>query len=136
MARRRDVLFFLSFSFAGSLILNSALKEVFGRARPDVVPALVDVLTYSYPSGHALLSSAIYISFAAIIAELAASHWTRAYIVACAFLLAGLVGISRVYLGVHYPSDVLAGWAIGSSWAMFCWLVTAYLKHRYRQRGA
>lgn len=128
--RRYDVLRFLLFSSLGALMLNTGLKNLFVRERPNVVDHLVEVSTYSYPSGHALMTAAIYLSFAAILAETVAGRWTRSYIVAVALLAAGLVGLSRIYLGVHYPSDILAGWAVGCAWALLCWLGVVWLKGR------
>lgn len=122
MVGRRDILGFLFLSSAGALALNLGLKLVFARERPDIAPHLTHVSTYSYPSGHALMSAAIYLSFAAIIAALAHGHLPRIFILAIAFLIAGAVGISRVYLGVHYPTDVVAGWMIGTAWALVCWI--------------
>lgn len=106
----------------GGLALNSTLKDLFARTRPDTLLHLTEVSTASFPSGHAMLSATIYLSLAAIIAQLTARHKARLYILGTALLLTGVVGISRIYLGVHYPTDVLAGWAVGSSWAICCWL--------------
>jgi undecaprenyl-diphosphatase len=122
VVRRYGAFFFLLLSAAGAILLNSLLKAAIGRERPSVVEPLVEVSTFSYPSGHALLSSALYLSFAFLIAELAGNWRARGYIIAAGFLFAGLIGLSRIYLGVHYPSDIIAGWAIGTAWAMTCWL--------------
>ncbi len=135
MARRLDVLAMLAFSGIGATVINFALKALFARPRPSIVAPLVDVHTYSYPSGHALMSFAMYLSFAAVTAELAAGMRTRAYLVCAGLLIAGIVGMTRVYLGVHYPSDVLAGWAIGGAWALLCWIVAVLVGER-RTRAA
>lgn len=126
--RRYGSLFFLLLAAAGAIGLNTALKLIFARARPDVVEPLVQVYTYSYPSGHALLSATFYLSFAFLLAEMARSRLTRIYIISCGFLLAGLIGFTRVYLGVHYPTDILAGWAIGTAWALVCWILLRHLR--------
>lgn len=130
IARRYDVLAMLAFSGIGATVINFSLKALFARPRPSIVDPLVDVHTFSYPSGHALMSFAIYLSFAAVTAELAAGYRTRAYLVCAGVFIAGLVGLTRVYLGVHYPSDVLAGWAIGGAWALLCWIAAVLIKER------
>ena len=130
MARRVDVFAMLAFSGIGATIINFSLKSLFARPRPSIVEPLVEVSTFSYPSGHALMSFAIYLSFAAVTAELAANFRIRAYLVMAGLLIAGIVGLTRVYLGVHYPSDVLAGWAIGGAWALLCWIVAVLIKER------
>jgi undecaprenyl-diphosphatase len=117
---------------AGGMLLSALLKWAFQRARPDVVPHLVEVSTMSFPSGHAMLSAALYLSIGAIIAQLTPHHRQRLSILGIALLLTGLIGLSRVYLGVHYPTDVLAGWAAGLAWAIVCWLAMVYLQ---RQRN-
>lgn len=122
-ARRFGSLFFLVLSAVGAIAINAGLKNFFSRERPDIVEHLVDVHTYSYPSGHALMSCALYLSFAFLLAEMAVRRQTRIYIIACGFVLAGLIGFTRIYLGVHYPTDIIAGWAIGAAWAMTCWFL-------------
>ena len=113
---------------AGGALLSSGLKWGLGRARPDIVPHLVEVSSLSFPSGHAMLSAAIYLSVGAVAAQVTPFHRTRLYLLGAALLVTGLVGLSRVYLGVHYPTDVLAGWAAGLAWAMLCWLATLALR--------
>jgi undecaprenyl-diphosphatase len=125
----RTALFVLAASTGGS-VLNAALKEVFGRPRPDVVPHLRDVLTLSFPSGHAMTSAAVYLTLGALLMRIAERRITKVYCMAMAMLVTLLVGSTRVYLGVHYPSDVLAGWLIGMSWALFCWIVERALERR------
>lgn len=104
----------------GAMLLNHGLKAMFGRARPDVVEHLVVVSSPSFPSGHALLSAAVYLSLAAMLGREIPSPVLRRYLMAVAVVLTLLIGGSRVYLGVHWPSDVLAGWIIGSLWAWGC----------------
>ena len=135
MARRFDVLAMLTFSGVGATVINFGLKALFARPRPSIVEPLVDVHTYSYPSGHALMSFALYLSFAAVTAELAAGFRTRAYLVCGGLLIAGIVGMTRIYLGVHYPSDVIGGWAIGGAWALLCWIVAVLIKERRQVRA-
>ena len=119
------------FAASGSaLLVNAVLKEVFQRTRPDVVPHLREVMTLSFPSGHALTSAVVYLTLGALSMRIAGRRLTKFYCMAMAMLVTGLVGASRVYLGVHYPTDVLAGWLIGLSWALLCWMVERSLGQR------
>jgi undecaprenyl-diphosphatase len=105
-------------------VLNFVLKNLFLRPRPDVVPHLRDVSgTTSFPSGHAMESAIIYLTLGAILMQLAERRLTKIYCIGMAVFLTLLVGISRVYLGVHYPTDVAAGWMFGFFWASFCWII-------------
>lgn len=114
----------------GGWILNNALKVLFSRPRPDVVPHLREVMTMSFPSGHALTSAVVFLTLGALLMRVTTRPIARFYCMGIAMLATALVGVSRVYLGVHYPSDVLAGWVIGLSWALLCWLVERGLEHR------
>jgi undecaprenyl-diphosphatase len=105
-------------------VLNFVLKNLFLRPRPDVVPHLRDVSgTTSFPSGHAMESAIIYLTLGAMLMQLAERRLTKIYCIGLAVFLTLLVGISRVYLGVHYPTDVVAGWMFGFFWASLCWIV-------------
>jgi undecaprenyl-diphosphatase len=125
----RMALFVFVASIGGSL-LNSVLKTLFGRPRPDVVPHLREVMSLSFPSGHAMTSAAVYLTLGALLMRISSRRATRWYCMAVAALATFLVGLSRVYLGVHYPTDVLAGWMIGLSWALLCWIVERVLERR------
>ena len=114
----------------GGALLMAQLKDFFGRPRPDLVPHFVEVGSLSFPSGHALSAATVYLTVAALLARLVEDRPTRAYLVSVAFSLVFVVGMSRVYLGVHWPSDVLAGWAAGLAWASLCWLFTSHLQRR------
>lgn len=113
---------FVSVSVLGALGLSFALKGAFRRPRPELVPQLVHVTSSSFPSGHSMLSAAVYLTLGALLARFQANLWLKAHVLAWALLLTLLVGMSRVYIGVHWPSDVLAGWAAGAAWASMCWL--------------
>lgn len=123
----RTAVFVLLASTGGSL-LNTLLKSGFSRTRPTIVPHLREVMSPSFPSGHAMTSAAVYLTLGALLMRLSKRRLTKFYCIAVAMLLTGLVGVSRVYLGVHYPTDVLAGWIIGLSWALLCWLVERLLE--------
>lgn len=108
----------------GGQILSSLLKLGIDRPRPDLVPHLTHVQTLSFPSGHAMMSAVTYLTLGAMLAGLAPGRTAKVYVLAVAVLITVLVGVSRVYLGVHWPSDVLAGWCAGFVWATLCWLVS------------
>ncbi len=106
-------------------------KIVFGRARPDVIDHLVEAGSASFPSGHAANSAAVYLTLALVLVQIVRSRRQRTYIVAVAAALTLAIGSSRVYLGVHWPSDVLAGWTFGALWAFGWWAIGHWLRARY-----
>ena len=120
--RYRTALVVAITSFSAELLSN-VMKRAFNRPRPSVVPHLREVFSSSFPSGHAMESAIVFLTLGAILMRAAESRITKIYIFATAVLLTALVGISRVYLGVHYPTDVIGGWIIGFMWASICWLV-------------
>jgi len=111
----------------GGQILSSLLKLGIDRPRPDLVPHLVEVQTLSFPSGHAMMAAVTYLTLGSMLAGIAPGRSTRIYVLGLAVLITFMVGVSRIYLGVHWPSDVLAGWCAGFAWAMLCWLVARRL---------
>ncbi len=118
-------------SFSG-IAVNHLLKWGFDRPRPDLVPHETLVLTSSFPSGHAMLSAVVYLTLGAMLARTERSHRVKIYLFALAATLTFVVGASRVYLGVHWPTDVLAGWAIGAGWALSWQLVMMRLQRSGR----
>lgn len=130
LERRHGMLAFLLLSTFGGMALTTALKSVFSRARPSVVPHLVAVNSASFPSGHSLLSAVVYLTLGVLLAEVTAGRRARIYFVTLAALLTGLIGLSRVYVGVHYPTDVLGGWMAGLLWALLCGSVARELQRR------
>ncbi|WP_417380724.1 phosphatase PAP2 family protein [Gimesia sp.] len=114
----------------GGLLLSSLLKHFISRPRPDVVPHLSQVYTSSFPSGHSMLSAVIYLTLGALLASVIPRTILKVYVLSVAILLTILVGLSRIYLGVHYPTDVIAGWIAGLSWALFCWMIARWLQNR------
>jgi undecaprenyl-diphosphatase len=120
-ARHRTAIVILVTSASGE-ILDTVLKHLFMRPRPTVVPHLRDVASTSFPSGHAMQSAIVYLTLGAMLMRIAERRWTKIYCLALAVVLTLLVGLSRVYLGVHYPTDVIAGWVFGFMWACVCWV--------------
>jgi undecaprenyl-diphosphatase len=116
----------------GGLVMSTYLKDVFDRPRPDLVPHASYVYTTSFPSGHSTMSAATYLTLGALLARVQPRRWVKAYLLVLATLLTLLVGVSRVYLGVHWPTDVLAGWMLGAIWAQLCWLGARWLQRRGR----
>lgn len=114
----------------GGMVLSQLLKSLFDRPRPDLVSHGSYVYFASFPSGHSMLSAATYLTLGALLARLQKRRRLKLYILALAATITVLVGISRVYLGVHWPTDVLAGWAAGAVWAAFCGLVMWWLQHK------
>jgi undecaprenyl-diphosphatase len=117
---------------AGGVAINAILKQTVTRARPDI-SHFDEVVTGSFPSGHALLAALVYVALAAMLASIEPRPLIKAYVIGIGLALSALVGLSRVYLGVHYPSDVLAGWTLALIWALVCWL-GAKRMHQQRSR--
>ena len=129
---RRTAAFLLA-STSGGAVLSMLLKHLIGRPRPDLVPHATQVFSASFPSGHAMLATVVYLTVAALLAKLLPTRTLQLYLMAIAVTLTALIGISRIYLGVHWPSDVLGGWAAGASWALACWLVAWFCQFRNRE---
>lgn len=121
---------FVFVASCGGWFLNFALKLAFDRPRPSLVPHLRDVSSSSFPSGHAMTSAAVYLTLGTLLMRLATGRLAKFYCIAVAMLATLLVGATRVFLGVHYPTDVLAGWLIGLSWALMCWMIERVLERR------
>jgi undecaprenyl-diphosphatase len=127
--KRGDARFLLAAVISGYLI-SMALKAVFGRERPDV-PYLAAAYHPSFPSGHSMMSAIVYLTLGALLSRFSTNRVrVRIYIVVVALFLTGIVGVSRVYLGVHFPTDVLAGWIAGLVWAALCSLIAQRLQRR------
>jgi undecaprenyl-diphosphatase len=118
---------------AGGVALSEGLKAMFQRERPPAQFQAVETLNASFPSGHALLSTVFYLSLAVMLSRAFPHARLKAYVVGVGIVIALLIGVTRVYLGAHWASDVLAGWSVGAAWAMALWLV-AYAVARFQRR--
>jgi undecaprenyl-diphosphatase len=130
LVRKRAAAWLMLGAVLSGVVSNNLLKLSFARPRPDLVTPAVRVFTASFPSGHATMSAITYLTVGALLARTHSELSVRIFFMTLAGLLTVLVGVSRVYLGVHYPTDVLAGWCIGTAWAMGCWVLMTWLQHR------
>lgn len=130
LVRRWWTAFFVLLSTAGGIAVTFLLKHVFGRARPDLFPHGDIVVSASFPSGHAMISALVYLTLGALVTGLTTSRTIKAYVMLVALGLTTIVGASRVYLGVHWPTDVLAGWAAGAVWALAWWTLVELARIR------
>ena len=117
-------------SVLSGVLLSSALKAGFSRVRPELVPHDVAVYTASFPSGHTTLSAVVYLTLGALLCRTQSSAAVKTYILSIAAFLTVIVGISRVGLGVHWPTDVIARWLLGGAWALLCWFIMLWLQSR------
>jgi undecaprenyl-diphosphatase len=136
LARKQAAAWLMLFAVFGGIALSDLLKFAFARPRPDFVAPAARVFTTSFPSGHATLSAITYLTIAALLARSQSSPKIGRYFIVLAALLTILVGISRIYLGVHYPTDVVGGWCIGAAWALGCWVLMTRLQHGGRVEAA
>jgi undecaprenyl-diphosphatase len=133
LKRWREALLLLLAS-GGGLALITALKADFGQARPPLSPDVAAGLNASFPSGHAMLSATVYLTLGALIGHFAERRFIRLYALGVAILLTVLVGLARVYLGLHWWSDVTAGWCVGAAWALVWWGVALAWERVTRRR--
>jgi undecaprenyl-diphosphatase len=118
----------------GGVAISQGLKALFARERPDLAYRAVEAVNASFPSGHAMMSAVVFLTLGVLAARFAERKRLKVLALGSAVFLSLLVGISRIYLGVHWASDVLAGWSVGAAWAMICWL-GAFAWTRWRGRG-
>lgn len=135
LRRSREALLLLASTGSGLLVVD-IIKVVVGRQRPPLAMHAVEVANASFPSGHAMLSAIVYLSLATLAGHFAQQRRVRIYTLAAGLAATLIVGASRVYLGVHWPTDVIGGWALGAAWAMIWWLITWFVEHRHHRRGA
>jgi undecaprenyl-diphosphatase len=130
VAGKRHAAVFLLIAAVGGMAANSLLKDYFERPRPTVVPMLMEERSFSFPSGHSMMSAVIYLTLGALLDRFVEGRRLKLYCLSVAMLLTFLVGCTRMFLGVHYPTDVLGGWVAGLTWAVLCWLAARYLQKR------
>lgn len=135
MTRKRHAALLVAVSVAGGTALSQVLKWGFDRPRPDLVPHGMSVYSQSFPSGHAMLSAVVYLTLGALLARTQARTRVKVFLLGSAAVLTVIVGISRIYLGVHWPTDVLGGWALGAAWASSCWLLMLWLQGKGEVEG-
>lgn len=130
IGRTRQALI-LVLASGGAVLWSQGLKSIFDRPRPEAVFHAVEVVNSSFPSGHAMLSAGVYLTLGALASRFSQRMRIRVFALGAAIVISVLVGLSRVFLGVHWPSDVLAGWCVGAAWALGCWLIEGLLERRY-----
>ncbi|MDR7037719.1 undecaprenyl-diphosphatase [Methylobacterium sp. BE186] len=130
LAGKQRLAAFVVAAVGGGEIVSTVLKLFYHRPRPDLVPHGMEVFTASFPSGHAMMSAIAYLTLATLLARVDPHRRVKALVLTLGIFITLCVGISRVYLGVHWPSDVLAGWCVGAAWAALCWFVALQLQRR------
>lgn len=128
--RKRLEAAIIAVAFGGALTISQLLKGFFNRERPPEIYRASEILNASFPSGHALLSTVVFLTLGAMLAQAAKGQGLRIFVMSAAIVLALIVGVTRIYLGVHWTTDVLAGWSVGAAWGTACWLGGRWLKQR------
>ena len=135
LTRRYGQMAFVLFTIGGGILLSGIAKDLFDRPRPDLVPYGSLVRTASFPSGHSMMAAVAYLGLGALVARLQPSRRMKAYVMGVAVTITLAVGTSRVYLGVHWPTDVAAGWLAGAAWAILCLIAARALSSRRGKAG-
>jgi undecaprenyl-diphosphatase len=130
LVKRSGAALWVLASVWGGMLLSNVLKHSFARPRPDLVAHAAQVYSPSFPSGHAMLAAVTYLTIGALLASMHDSRRLKVFFLGLAVFITVIVGLTRVYLGVHYPTDVLAGWCLGATWAAICWTVFHWLQGR------
>ncbi len=128
MTSKGHAALFVLLSVGGGVLISEIMKWGYARPRPDIVPHGAEVYSASFPSGHSMMSAVVYLTLGALLARTQSNRVVKSYVLTLAIVVTLLVGTSRVYLGVHWPTDVLAGWSLGGAWALLCWFVMTWLQ--------
>lgn len=131
LARKRGSALFLIAAVVSGTLASTLLKDLFARSRPDAIYQATEVYTASFPSGHAFLSAVTYLTLGTLLMRAQPRRRMKAYIFSLALIIVILVGLTRIYLGVHWTTDVLAGWALGAGWAAASWFIMLVLQRRH-----
>jgi undecaprenyl-diphosphatase len=131
LARLRRDAIRLTWIMAGAIAIENGMKYSIQRIRPDAFFG-IDPTTYSFPSGHSLLSLCFYLTIAVLIARRVGNAFGRGAILAAAALLIAAIGLSRIYLGVHYPTDVIGGFLVAACWISLGLLAAGFVEARTR----
>lgn len=123
LLRHRLLALYVALAISAGTLLNTLLKELIARPRPDIVPHGTEAALSSFPSGHTMMSTMVYLTLGILLAMSSDDIRIKRYFLFWSILLAVLVGISRLYLGVHWPTDIIGGWIGGGVWAFLCLLV-------------
>jgi undecaprenyl-diphosphatase len=134
LRRRRRAALLIFLATVGGVAVSDTIKVIAHRDRPQIVPHLMAETSLSFPSGHSMMSSVVYLTLGALLGQTLARRREKIYLIAAAILVSFIVGVSRIYLGVHYPTDVVAGWAAGVAWALLFWGLAWWLQRRGQLR--
>jgi len=133
--RRSMAVMALWTALLGGLALSQTLKRAFGRERPPAEYQAAEAINASFPSGHAMLSAIAFLTLGALVAKSQPKRRLKTYVMVVAVLLTLIVGVTRVYLGVHWATDVLAGWCVGVAWATTCWATARLIERLHGKAG-
>lgn len=129
---QRRLTWLLLISVSTGVALSQFLKSGFDRPRPDLVSHEAVIYTASFPSGHSLMAAVVYLTLGVFLARTLENRAAKGYVISLAIFVVLAVGLSRIYLGVHWPTDVVAGWIVGSGWALMCGVLANRLDKRGR----
>jgi undecaprenyl-diphosphatase len=131
LRRQYRAFWFVLIAVTGGYAISSSLKELIARQRPTIFEHGDIVTSFSFPSGHAMMSAVVYLTLGGLLMQMVRERVLKFYIIALACSATFLIGLTRIYVGVHWPTDVLAGWTAGLVWAVFC----ATLERQLQRRG-